>query len=251
MLQSPGPIPIFIGYDPRERAATAVLIDSLVQQSSLPLAITPIVTPQLQTLGVFRRERDPKQATAFSFTRFLVPWLKYYQGWAIFMDCDMLAVGDVSPLLALEDGPLGVAPDQYGPIPLPGSAEDGEFNTGVISVQPDEATFYRLQLARLDYDGPRNDQSFLNRVFAKNRTTLSFIYNALTLSVDSPNAAHWNAEWLAHPPVVYHFVGGRHKPPPPRPMLGLEKSDARYSLQRAYELWWSYDDQLSAKEGRL
>ena len=40
------PIPIFIGYDPRERAATNVLIDSLYQQSSVPLAITPLVTPQ-------------------------------------------------------------------------------------------------------------------------------------------------------------------------------------------------------------
>ena len=36
------PIPIFIGYDPRERAATNVLIDSLYQHSSVPLAITPL-----------------------------------------------------------------------------------------------------------------------------------------------------------------------------------------------------------------
>ena len=67
------PIPIFIGYDPRERAATNVLIDSLYQQSSRPLAITPIVNSQLQSL--FWRERDPKQSTSFSFTRFLVPAL--------------------------------------------------------------------------------------------------------------------------------------------------------------------------------
>ena len=34
-------IPVFIGYDPHERAAVNVLADSLVQHSSLPLAITP------------------------------------------------------------------------------------------------------------------------------------------------------------------------------------------------------------------
>ena len=56
------PIPIFIGFDPRERAATNVLIDSLYQHSSQPLAITPIVSQQLE--GVFHRERDPKQSTA-------------------------------------------------------------------------------------------------------------------------------------------------------------------------------------------
>ena len=95
------PIPIFIGYDPRERAATNVLIDSLYRHSSRPLAISPIVTPQLAE--VFQRERDPKQSTAFSFTRFLVPWLMGYQGWAIFMDCDMLCRGDISELWALRD----------------------------------------------------------------------------------------------------------------------------------------------------
>ena len=72
------PIPIFIGYDPRERAATNVLIDSLYQHSSVPLAITPLVTPQLEQQGLFHRERDPKQSTAFSFTRFLVPHLMGY-----------------------------------------------------------------------------------------------------------------------------------------------------------------------------
>ena len=35
-------IPIFIGYDFRERAATNVLIDSLYQHSSYPLSITPL-----------------------------------------------------------------------------------------------------------------------------------------------------------------------------------------------------------------
>ena len=74
------PIPIFIGYDPRERAATNVLIDSLYQYSSAPLAITPLVTPQLEAQGLYRRDRDPKQSTAFSFTRFLVPYLMGLRG---------------------------------------------------------------------------------------------------------------------------------------------------------------------------
>ena len=80
------PIPIFIGYDARERAATNVLIDSLYQHSSMPLAITPLVTRQLEAQGLYRRGRDPKQSTDFSFTRFLVPHLMTYQGWALFMD---------------------------------------------------------------------------------------------------------------------------------------------------------------------
>jgi hypothetical protein len=93
-------IPIFIGYDPRERAVTNVLIDSLFQNSSCPLSINPLVTHQLESQGLYWRERSPKQSTAFSFTRFLVPNLMEYQGWAVFMDCDMLCRGDIAELWA-------------------------------------------------------------------------------------------------------------------------------------------------------
>ena len=92
------PLPIFIGYDPRERAATNVLIDSLYQHSSVPLAITPLVTSQLESQGLFRREWDPKQSTAFSFTRFLVPYLMVTRAGPQFMDCDMLCRSDVKAL---------------------------------------------------------------------------------------------------------------------------------------------------------
>lgn len=101
-------IPIFIGCDPRERAATNVLIDSLIQHSSLPLAITPMVTTQLTSQGLYWRERSPKQSTAFSFTRFLVPYLMDYEGWALFIDCDMLCRGDIAELWTQRDDKLAL-----------------------------------------------------------------------------------------------------------------------------------------------
>lgn len=111
------PIPIFIGYDPRERAATNVLIDSLYQHSSSPLAITPLVTPQLEAQGLYRRQRDPKQSTAFSFTRFLVPYLMGYEGWAVFMDCDMLCRGDIKQLWDQRDDRYGAMCVQHEHVP--------------------------------------------------------------------------------------------------------------------------------------
>jgi len=96
-------IPVFIGYDYRERAASNVLIDSLYQNSSTPLSITPIVTSQLEKQGLYYRKRDLKQSTDFSFTRFLVPKLMNYSGWAIFMDCDMLCRTDISNLWSQRD----------------------------------------------------------------------------------------------------------------------------------------------------
>jgi hypothetical protein len=108
-------IPVFIGYDPHERAAVNVLADSLVQHSSQPLAITPIVARQLAL--VFQRERNPNQSTEFSFSRFLVPWLMDYQGWAIFMDCDMLARGDIAELWALRDEQYALQCVQHEHVP--------------------------------------------------------------------------------------------------------------------------------------
>ncbi len=96
-------IPIFIGFDPRQRAAANVLIDSLNQHSSKPLAITPLVKAQLEAQGFYWRECSINQSTPFSFTRFLVPHLMSYQGWAIFMDCDMLCRGDINNLWAQRD----------------------------------------------------------------------------------------------------------------------------------------------------
>ena len=111
------PIPIFIGYDPRERAATNVLIDSLIQHSSAPLAITPLVTPQLEQQGLYWRPRDPRQSTAFSFSRFLVPFLMAYRGWAIFMDCDMLCRADIAELWQLRDDAYAVQCVQHEHVP--------------------------------------------------------------------------------------------------------------------------------------
>ena len=94
-----------------------MLIDSLYQLSSTPLAITPLVTPQLEAQGLYRRERDPKQSTAFSFTRFLVPHLMGYEGWALFMDCDMLCRADIQALWEQRDDRYGVMCVQHEHVP--------------------------------------------------------------------------------------------------------------------------------------
>jgi hypothetical protein len=132
MTAPPGTIPIFIGHDPRERAATNVLIDSLYQHSSAPLAITPLVTPQLEAQGLYHRQRDPKQSTAFSFSRFLVPHLMGHQGWAIFMDCDILCRADITELWALRDGRHALMVVQHDHVP----SESTKFLGEVQSAYP-------------------------------------------------------------------------------------------------------------------
>ena len=93
--QSNQPLRIFIGYDHRQAIAYNVLQFSLYRRSSKPLAISPLVLP---TLPMKRQGLTP-----FTFSRFLAPWLCDYRGWALFLDIDFLALGDVAELFALAD----------------------------------------------------------------------------------------------------------------------------------------------------
>lgn len=91
------PFRIFIGYDPKETVAYHVLAHSILRQSSVPVAITPLSRVNLGR--VYTRERGATESTEFSISRFLVPYLCDYSGPAVFMDCDMLVQGDIAELL--------------------------------------------------------------------------------------------------------------------------------------------------------
>jgi lipopolysaccharide biosynthesis glycosyltransferase len=90
-------IKVFIGFDPNEEVAFHVLSQSIHKYASSPVSITPIRLSQLK--GIFNREREPLQSTQFSFSRFLVPYLSEYEGFSIFIDCDMLFLDDIVKLI--------------------------------------------------------------------------------------------------------------------------------------------------------
>jgi lipopolysaccharide biosynthesis glycosyltransferase len=93
-------IKVYVGYDPREDIAYQVCRYSILKHC--PSAeVIPLTRP-----SVYTRPDDGKSSTSFTFTRFLVPHLNNYQGWALYVDCDFLFTDDVSKLFALAD-------DQY------------------------------------------------------------------------------------------------------------------------------------------
>jgi hypothetical protein len=105
---------IFIGYDASQAIAYDVLKFSLEKHASEPLDVRPI---DIEQLPEFDRPVDPLASTPFTYTRFLVPWMCGYEGIALFMDSDMLALGDVSELFHLPmDGlALRVRQHDYNP----------------------------------------------------------------------------------------------------------------------------------------
>jgi lipopolysaccharide biosynthesis glycosyltransferase len=86
-------IRLFCGYDPREAAAYHVFCESVIRSSHFPVSFIPLHKPML---GGFDGQRDG--TNAFIFSRYLVPLLCEYEGWAIFADGDMVVTRDILEL---------------------------------------------------------------------------------------------------------------------------------------------------------
>src|SRR5688572_29611197 len=81
-----------------ESIAFYTLAHSILRRSSIPVSIAAVARSQLK--GVYTRQRGSTESTDFSLTRFLVPWLSAYDGWSLYMDCDMLCRVDIAELAA-------------------------------------------------------------------------------------------------------------------------------------------------------
>jgi hypothetical protein len=87
------PIRLFCGFDRREALGYAVFCHSVIKRASRPVSFIP-----LSSMGL------PEGTNNFTVSRFLVPWLCNFEGWAIFCDAaDMLMLGDVAELYSLQD----------------------------------------------------------------------------------------------------------------------------------------------------
>lgn len=104
---------IFIGFDSRFPEPAEVLKYSLEKHSSIPLDVRYLKLTELS----FQRPLDPLQTTEFTYTRFLVPHLCDYDGSALFLDNDMLCLGDVREIAELDMTPyaLRVVKHDYRP----------------------------------------------------------------------------------------------------------------------------------------
>ena len=89
-------IRVFIGQDDVENVAYHVLCNSIIRNSTQPVSITPIKRTHLK--DVYNRPEDPRSSNEFTYIRFLVPYLCDYEGYAIFIDCDMLVTEDITDL---------------------------------------------------------------------------------------------------------------------------------------------------------
>ena len=132
-------ISVYVGYDPRESGTYHAFCQSVIERSSVPVQFIPLHT---KMLNGFNGQQDG--TNAFIYSRYLIPYLQSYNGWAIFVDGDMTCLGDIADLWA--------------------QREKEQFNTAVMVVKHDYKTKFKrkfigtpLENSNVDY--PRKNWS--------------------------------------------------------------------------------------------
>lgn len=94
-------IQVFAGFDEREAVGYHTFCASVIEHCSEPVSISPL---HLGTLKKVYSGGHRDGTNAFIYSRFLIPYLMGYNGFAIFVDgADMIVKDDIAKLWALRD----------------------------------------------------------------------------------------------------------------------------------------------------
>ena len=130
----------FIGWDTREIEAYQIARWSMARRCSLPVYIQPLMEKSLRQQGLYTRKHeirdgvrwdtisDAPMSTEFAITRFLIPHL-IHEGWALFVDCDVLVLGDIADLFEEADEKYAVMVCKHQHVPTETEKMDGQIQT--------------------------------------------------------------------------------------------------------------------------
>ena len=120
------PLRIYVGWDSREDIAYQACRQSLKDTASVPIKVIPLKQPQLKRDEMYWRDKDQLASTEFTFTRFLLPELAEFKGWALFIDCDFIALDDVKELFDQRDNKYALMCAQHDYTPKANTKMDGQ-----------------------------------------------------------------------------------------------------------------------------
>lgn len=108
MIKVHNMVNIYIGYDSEQDMAYRVCRYSILKYVKDKNLINPLIQKELREKKIYYRDVDQLGSTEFTFTRFLVPYINNYSGWALFVDCDFLFVSDINELFNMIDNRYAV-----------------------------------------------------------------------------------------------------------------------------------------------
>ena len=120
---------VFIGWDSREDIAYQVAKQSILDAAKYPnqIEVVPIKLDELRKKGLYWRPEDKLASTEFTFSRFLIPELCEFKGWAVFCDCDFIFRNDVRELFERIDDKYAIMCAQHDYTPKEGTEKmDGK-----------------------------------------------------------------------------------------------------------------------------
>ena len=101
-------ITLYVVYDPREACVYHTFCQSVIENASGPVKFVPLHKSMLEN---FDGQRDG--TNAFIYSRYLIPELEDFKGFAIFCDGDMIVTEDIYELYNLRDGTKAVQVVQH------------------------------------------------------------------------------------------------------------------------------------------
>lgn len=94
-------IQVYAGFDEREAVGYHTFCASVIEHCTEPVTIAPLNLKALEKV-YHGGQRDG--TNAFIYSRFLIPYLQGFRGWAMFVDgADMIVKDDIAKLWALRD----------------------------------------------------------------------------------------------------------------------------------------------------
>lgn len=209
---------VYIGWDSREPEAFRVAIESLVRHSP-DVRVIPLDAGRLASFGLLNRPADHRGqrydlisnapcSTEFAISRFLVPHLTQ-TGWALFVDCDVVFLGDVRELFALADPDKAVMVVKHQQAVGESSKMDGQAQTVYARKNWSSVVLWNC-------DHPANRRLSLRDVNERPGIDLhQFYWLADTEIGELPQAWNWlvNVEPMPAVPKIAHFtLGGPFTP---------------------------------------
>lgn len=198
--------PVFVGFDPKEAISYDVCRHSILARTRLPVSVKPLVQQELRERKLYWRTGDPLASTEFTYTRFLVPALAGYKGWALYCDCDFLWLADIADLIALADDRFAAMCVHHDHRPTEAMKMDGRVQTLYPRKNWSSLILYNC-------GHPSNAALTPETV---NRETGSFLHRFSWLKDEEigavPETWNWLEGWCAKPasgpPNAIHYTRG-------------------------------------------
>jgi len=198
---------VYIGYDTREDIAYQVSKYSIINKSN-NILVHPLKLAELKDRKLYWREEDKLGSTEFTFSRFLVPELNQFKGWALFCDCDLLFMADINNLFALADDKYALMCVQHDYKPSEGLKMDGKQQTVYPRKNWSSVVLWNC--------GHKSNKK-INRELVNNPDTTGKYLHRFSWLEDHEIGAiphHWNwlAGWYQEPkdgkPKAIHYTEG-------------------------------------------